>query len=69
MSPGFSKERMNYKHGSGGWGRMGRVLNVKVPGWPFPLGYKKIMKVTEQGSYKMTPDTSEVALRAAPGMN
>lgn len=48
---------------------MGRVLNVKVPGWPFPLGYKKIMKVTEQGSYKMTPDTSEVTLRAAPGMN
>ena len=49
MSPGLSRERMNNKHGSGGWGRLGRVSNVQFPRWPFLWGYREIMKVTEPG--------------------
>lgn len=49
MSLGLSRERMNNKYGSGGWGRLGRVSNVQFPRWPFLWGYKEIMKVTEPG--------------------
>jgi len=49
VSLGLSRERMNNKYGSGGWGRLGRVSNVQFPRWPFLWGYKEIMKVTEPG--------------------
>lgn len=38
-------------------GQSGEGLNAKLPSCPLLLGYREIMKVTEQESYKVTPGT------------